>query len=512
VTRRQIQAPPITRTPVVTRPRSSFPQLGWGLPLLVAGIVAGLRLYRAGPAYDLFVDEMVYRDLGLSVYSGGFARLPGSHLFFLHPPGFFYVEAAWMHLVGRPSALFPALYSLRELNALAAGATGALLVLLGRYLHSVGAGLVAATLFALEPYALRQNGRVLLETVAMDWVLLGYLLLLVASRRTGAAATRMAVAAGLCFGLAVLSKDYLAIVTLLPLAALGWTGWLLTRRAAVWATVMTAAPYYLYFLVSLQQRHAEQLVGSKTTGIQRLLGIVKTTGFKHTGAPSLTSTLAAQALTFGGTYVLLAVGAVLALLLLRADRPELRLQGLFHVSAGLLLAYSVTLGTLEEQFLYLLIVPTLLTVGIWLVRLLSSRSTVAAALGVLLVAVVVLDARSYLQVRTSRDDGYARLLGYLRAHVPGGTAIAVLDGTAELMLRGQYDGGPWGSPQARADHGARYLIVPVKEARQGYSYAPPADIFGPDGYLTGGTLVFSAPGRTHEAVQLYRFPGPDARS
>ena len=119
---------------------------------------------------------------------------------------------------------------MRTLNALLAGATAVVLVLLATRASSVRVGAVVGLLFALDPFCIRQNDRVLLETALMFWVMLGYL---VFTSMIGRLPSRRdwlsAVGAGLLFGCAALTKDEGALLTVLPLlaaAALRWGPWL----------------------------------------------------------------------------------------------------------------------------------------------------------------------------------------------------------------------------------------------------------------------------------------------
>ena len=66
-------------------------------------------------------------------------------------------------------------YNVRMLNGLLAGVTAAVLVLLAVRAGSLRTGVVVGLLFAVEPFCIRQNDRVLLETPMMLWVMLGYL-------------------------------------------------------------------------------------------------------------------------------------------------------------------------------------------------------------------------------------------------------------------------------------------------------------------------------------------------
>ena len=180
------------------------------------------------------------------------------------------------------------IYQMRTLNALLAGATAVVLVLLATRASSLRAGAVAGLLFALDPFCIRQNDRVLLETAMMLWVVLGYL---VFTSLIGRLPSRRdwprAVGAGLLFGCAVLTKDEGALLTVLPLlaaAALRWG----PRRALTLLTVgTTAAVYAAYVAVVAANGQFSGLWEAKTSGVQRMLGLVQTTGFHSSGGGTL---------------------------------------------------------------------------------------------------------------------------------------------------------------------------------------------------------------------------------
>src|ERR1700738_2406472 len=63
----------------------------------VAGtLTLAVRLVLHVKSVDLFGDEVIYADLGRSAVNGGFPSFYGP--FFLHGPGYFYLEAGWAHL------------------------------------------------------------------------------------------------------------------------------------------------------------------------------------------------------------------------------------------------------------------------------------------------------------------------------------------------------------------------------------------------------------------------------
>ena len=170
--------------------------------------------------------------------------------FFLHGPGFFYLEAGWARLVGNQPGLMAWIYEMRTLNALLAAATAVVLVLLAARVSSLRAGTVAGLLFALDPFCIRQNDRVLLETAMMFWVMLGYLVFTSLSERPPSRRDwPRAVGAGLLFGCAVLTKDEGALLTVLPLLAAAVLRWGPRRSLTLLTAGTTVAVYAAYVAV-----------------------------------------------------------------------------------------------------------------------------------------------------------------------------------------------------------------------------------------------------------------------
>ena len=221
---------------------STAPQRRSGIvvtAVAVGSLALVVRLVLAYRSFDLFGDEIIYTRLGLSVFSGGFPRF-GGRQFFLHPPAYFYLEAGWARLLGRPNSLVAQIYEMRTLNAFLAALTGVVLVLLGGRVSSKRAGIVTGLIFSLDPFCIRQNDRVLLETAMILWILLGYLVFsfLYASpppRR----ARSYSIVAGLFFGAAVLTKDEAALITVLPLIILRPRG---MARARAWPCSLRRPP------------------------------------------------------------------------------------------------------------------------------------------------------------------------------------------------------------------------------------------------------------------------------
>ncbi len=499
--------------------------LGWAAAS-IGMLTLVLRLALVPRSFDLFGDEVIYADLGHSVAGGGFPRLGGP--FFLHGPAFFYLEAGWIRLAGWPADIITRIDQLRALNSLLAGATAAVLVLLAARAGSLRAGVACGVLFALDPFCIRQNDRVLLETAMLLWVLLGYLVLAPLTQAPEPRHARgRAVGAGLLFGAAWLTKDEGALLTVLPLLAAAVLGWGPRRSLSLLTTAVAAASYLCYVAVIAVGGEWSTWWLSKTAGVRRMLGVTQLTGFNSKGAPSLAARLGAEARFFGTSYLVLLVAVPAVLVLVRRGGPLHRLLVLFYLAAAVALGYAVTLGTLEENELYLLSIPSLLILPVaavlWLRRpprdgTAAKPGRAKAELGVLTAAVAVLacvNITTCVVWLLQPDNGVQRLRQYLAAHVPAGTVIASVDdsppltaGTTYWALNDDYRVGPWAAPAARARHHVRYVVIPWTEIGQGYSYLTMAQA---QRLARTGRLLFSFRERTYGDLALYQIPLPGPR-
>lgn len=499
-------------------------------PALVA-VAAGsltllIRLALHGRSFDLFGDEVIYADTGHSVASGGFPRFHGQ-VFFLHGPGFFYLEAGWERLWGRQPGLMAQIYEMRTLNALLAAASAVVLVLLAVRAGSLRAGVVAGLLFALDPFCIRQNDRVLLETAMMLWVLVGYLAFASLMRQPPARRAGVrAVGAGLLFGAAVLTKDEAILLTILPLLAAAWLRWGPRRDLILLTVGTTVAVYAVYVAVVAANGYFGGLWQAKTSGVLRLLGLVQITGFHSSKGGFLAARLIAEGPYFMTTYLLLALALLALVPVLRRGDVLQRILGLLYCAAALALGYALVLGTLEEQELYLLEVPSVLIIPVAATLLASGsrarglcradRQRFIAMITVIVTLTVGLNLITCVKWFRQPDDGFARLSSYMAAHVPAGAAVtdaaaergSLAEGAAPqvaLALGGRYDVGLWVTPAARSQARVQYVVVPWAEINDGYSYLGPSQVWQLVGH---GRLMFSFHGPTYGDLELYRLPLP----
>jgi hypothetical protein len=182
-----------------------------------------------------------------------------------------------------------------------------------------------------------------------------------------------------------------------------------------------------------------------------------------------------------------------------------RLLGLVYISSVLALGYALTLGTLEEQELYLLVVPSVLIIPVAANLLPGVRTMAAAALAVIL----AINLATSVDWLVRPDNGFVRALAYITAHVPRGAnitdaAVGPAGDIGENALADYgYHAGLWVTPAARAQQHVTYVLVPWAEVDEGYSYLSPAQVR----QLTGqGRQVFSFHGRTFGDLALYRLP------
>lgn len=472
-----------------------------------------VRLVGFGRGPDVFGDEIFYWRFGHSVAHGGFPRNDDGGLFWLHPPGFFYLEGGWERLFGAPVDVVSGIYQMRQLNAVLAGLTAVVLVLLmARVTRSTLAAIAVGALFALDPFILRINQRVLLETSTMLWVLLGYLVLLPLTEQGPVArGRRRAAAAGLLFGLAILTKDVTALITVLPLLAATVFIWPSRRSLPLLAAGFAITPYAIYVGIVAWTGHFEALWGTKTQGVRRLLGMEQETGFNSAKSAPLSQRLTEELSNFGSTYALLLLAPLAVIPLLRRGGPPQRLMALWYVAATVALAYAVLKGTLEEQQLYLLILPTIVIVAMTAVQLWerTERRRLASVLRTATVFLLTLTLAwsgiAYAAARSQPDDGYERLRQYMLEHVPVGSSITSASESANLLLEDRYRMGQWAAPEDRAREHVAYVVVPWRIVEHNISSFTPREAR----QLTRqGALLFSFHGRTYGTVELYRVPVP----
>jgi hypothetical protein len=391
--------------------------------------------------------------------------------------------------------------------------TCGLLFWLGHRLAGRWAGLTAAVLFTLDPYILRQNGRLLLETSTLFWIVAGYLVLVGNAQGRFRRPRRAAVVTGLLFGVAIITKDAAVIETLGALLVLAVLGWGIPRRQALLSAVASLVPYTLYVGICLVQGLANPLWSNKTLGIRRMLGLVQSTGFNKPGSVPLSSTLWSQAASYGASYFVVALGTLAAIVLLRSRRHDYRILGVFVASAAALVGYAVLFGTIEEQFLYFLSVPALLSLAVAGTEVTrramtrpSSGPKVRALLAAALIGLCVWNIGVWLQTRTTPDNATQQAVAWLDAHASMSEPVAYTTYTQSTTITATgLRTVPLSSPALMASDNVRYLVMSPKIIDQHYSLVASAAAAW---YRQHSHIVFSVGSRSEGTLAIYETNDP----
>jgi hypothetical protein len=367
------------------------------------------------------------------------------------------------------------------------------------------------------------NSRDFLEASTVLWVLLGYSVLfsgltlvdrrLVSRRRTAVA--------GVLFGLALLTKENAAFVTLLPLGICFVLGWALPRTRSAFAGVVALIMYapYPWFVYVIGDW--DTFLNQKLNGVWRMVGLLQVTGFNQQGGPSLLETLIHRLDKFATTYALLATGAVAICLLLLTDlgtAPARRLLLTWTSSAYAYLAYAMVFGTLEEHFYYYLIVPCILVTSVTTFLLIGkmradntgSRSTsaaprvrakrlalVEAGAVIFAVALAFWGAYTWVLIHAVPDNGYEHVASYID-HLPEDSRVAVTSVTAAHIMpdRGEH----YSVETLRADN-IEYVVISSYLAERGWN-EPAAEIYQ---WVKGhGQLVYGFEGDSSGLLGVWR--------
>ena len=476
--------------------------------LAVTAIAFGVRATGLTRAFELWVDEMLYAELGRAVSLGQLPNLPDGP-FFLHPPGFFLVEGATINLLGLSGNSFDLVNDLRWLNALIGAISVGVAFLLVRKLTNVPIAITTAVVMAFEPFVLRNNSRVFIETLGMAAVLVGLLIIVYEAGRQPSRFSLLRIfLGGLILGYSVLTKDVFVLATAAPvILAVVWRRTLSLLHAAT-ILVGSAIPYVAYLIVLGISNMFPNWLWAKTQGISRFLGHDQITGFNAEGSPSLISRLIEQAETFGTSYVLLGLGPVAAIFVCLSPVKERRLIGLVGLTMGLFGVYSAAFGTFEEQYGYPVMVAGILSIAVFGMELCLRRPQLIRATGVLGICFALLTMSLGLRAETTTDNGYAQFEEWKERHLPAQALVSVTNSTGELAFGDDPRFGVWPSTRLMEQNGVEYILTQSLPTMQGYGYARPEMLE----WLTDtATKVVSFEGPTNGATTLWHVDEAELR-
>lgn len=493
-----------TLTPPAVRPEPRHRVTGsawaWRAFLAVAALVGfGLHLYRYDKSYDLFIDESFYAELGQSVAKGHLPYATGVH-FFLHPPGFFFLEAGWMKVFGLHHEVFAQVFSLRKLVALIAAATIPLLAVIVAKVLDRRAAVFVSVLWMVNAFVHRDSAIVILEPATIFFVLAGYAVLLHLAPRNSRRRRWQVLAAGLLFGYAVLCKEFGVFVTLAPMVFVFAFRWWLTRREAAAVAALSLTPYAIWVGVAAVSGNWHYFWFQFKSGFSRSAGASQISGFNRPGAPSFLDTILRNLSYLWTSYVILGLGSLAILYVAWKSRDaRQRLVAACGLGALPLIIYCVLIGTNEEQFFNFLLAPALicLVVVAW-TNWARMHRAVRVALIALTAAALVSDGINYAIVRTVADDGTYQLDKWMAENVPPHTTIAVTNGVQrEVFLRYTMVDDEFGHS---INPDVRYLVVFYKQVDEGYAFVDRPTI---ERQTRGSKVVFRTSDRSNGEMVVY---------
>ncbi|MDR0358542.1 MAG: glycosyltransferase family 4 protein, partial [bacterium] len=449
-------------------------------PVAVALAAFAVRAALVGHGFEIHVDEAVYLRISQNLAWSSRLEydLAGTHLFFLHPPFYFVIEAAYLEIFHPSGDAVHQVITVRFLAAFFGAISAAALFVLCRRLAGRWAALAAAALFALDPFIVRMDSRNFLEPAALFWVLLGLcaIIPLCGRSRSESRLHWSAPAAGAAFGAALVTNEPSALVTLLPVG-LGALLGVFALRDAVMTAGCALAVYSVYPITAVLTGNLYDFRAQKLDGLNRFLGLHVTTGFNGAAGPSFLQSVAGNVQAFGPTYALLAIGIPATLWLLLQPSRTSRLVACWAGSAYALQGYAVLFGTNEEQYFYYVATMALLAVVVAMrsffgrspwragdpalaplrtrvrpdgssavirrrrsqhrlpIKLRGPLRSARAVPLVLLAAYLSVSASIAVDRFTTPDDGYRQLTAFLKANVAPGTAIAATSPTDAVLLR-----------------------------------------------------------------------------
>ncbi|AGZ38545.1 group 1 glycosyl transferase [Actinoplanes friuliensis DSM 7358] len=486
------------------------------VPAAVFVLALTVRLIAISRAYDIFVDEISYADVARNLATGQGLVLNGGP-FHLHPPGFFLVLAGFFDLFGMPADTASLVLHARPVSAVAGAIVCAGTTLLLVRVVRLPIAATAGVLLAVDPFLLRFDSRVMLEAPAMAAAVVGLVLLTVRPRghRTAVA---WGVVCGLLLASAILTKEWYAFVTAVPLVLLCFSVDRVQRRMRLTALATTVLGYASYVLVMASLGMLPEWWSEKVGGLARAAGVHQATGFNQPGAESFTSRIAANLSTFGASYGLIVIGGMVtaALVVARNRRPW---QFLFTAGGGSVvtalgvgafafIGYAVTLGTLEEQMFYPVMVTSVMIIAAGLDMALRAqarngftiRRRLTGAVAVAAAAVALIgDGSIWAGIRTTPDDTYRQLLAWAPRGFPADSTVAATEDVAQFVLSGVRLG-QWSDLPALTSNNVDYVVVSTALAERGYGKARPDFVAALD---RGAAVVFSAHGRTMGELRVY---------
>ncbi len=442
--------------------------------ILVGLLGLAFRVTGVQQANDVFIDEVTYADMARQLAAGQMPSTSGSP-FFLHPPGSYALNSLVIRIMGLNGHPMDLALQLRWFNAFLGVATVIVCFQLVRRLVGPGPATVAGIILASDPFVLRMDGRLMMETPTGLAVLSGWLLvLLLLKRDRGRTRLLLEIAAGLVFGLAIVMKDMTAVFTVVPLLA-----GVLWRRTVPPLTALriigcSTVPYLIYLSLITAGGLLPQFLEQKSVGVLRMAGVVQMTGFNSVPGVGLVDRLVELMGRFGTSYVLLGLSIVAGALAAASPLVERRVIGLFSLITGLVGVYSVFFGAAEEQFGYCVVLAALVSTPVAAVMVVTWRPCLRGVVAAVVVVMTGLGLFLGVQARSVVDDGLVRARAFMNTELPSSAIVGLTSVTGEFALLPHEGWEVLPSLQSLRDRNAEYVLTQGRQLGQGYGYASPA--------------------------------------
>lgn len=445
----------------------------WWVAACVGWLAVVFRVFGVQRANDVFIDEVTYADIAQQIAEGRMPSLSGTP-FFLHPPGSYAFNALIIRVLGLEGHPMDLALQLRWVNSFLGALTVVVCFLLVRRLAGLVPAAIAGTILASDPFVLRMDGRLMMETPAGLAVLTGWLLALWAlGSKLGRGRMWLEISAGLVFGIAIVMKDMTAVFTVVPLLAAVFWRRTVPLQAALRILGCSIVPYLIYLSVIAANGLFSQFLDQKSVGVLRMVGAVQMTGFNSVPGVSLTDRLLDMAGRFGTSYLLLGLSVVAGFVVALSPQVERRVMGLFSVFTGSVGVYSVFFGAAEEQFGYCVVLAALVSIPIAAAMVVTCRPRLRGAVATAAVLMTVVSLFLGVQARSVVDDGLVRARDWMIAVLPESSKVGLTSVTGEFALLPHQGWEVLPSLKSLRDGNADFVLTQGRPLSEGYGFAAP---------------------------------------
>jgi 4-amino-4-deoxy-L-arabinose transferase-like glycosyltransferase len=510
------------------------------ISLLIFVSSFGLVVWRIDKAPDLLTDEILYSRLSMRVMNEGAVVWDHGTMSVIHPPYYYLLNGLYLGVTGTPGAelyspgdIFEFVYHNRILNALLAGITAVVLFQIGLRLRGWWLGLLITLLFIIDPFGIRINRRAMLETLAALLSMIGLLIFILGIKKRRKLS--YGILAGLFFGAGILTKE---LAFILPLAVAIYGIWELLRKSHDWSyPIVTAgisfANYLIFPIWVLFTGNWERLIGVKTLALERLVGLVHTSGWNRPGV-SFLDFLLNRLMDYGSSYLILLLGglATVYILLRYRHEPMGRLLGTWGLLIYPFYFFITFLGSGNDQFFYFLLLPSIILLSFAVIEgddrrmmkmagrswnllrrqpralfAVRERSSGLLLIFTFLILVVIMPFNMISWVSNygiGLDTGYHQLSSYIQTNIPVGTPInASGDSLKYIYFLPNHPIAEAENPQEALDLGVKYFVIVPKDIQSKFGNV--TEEFA-TWIVSNGQLIFSTSGETYGDIYLYEVP------